>query len=586
MRDRKLLGVLGLALMGLGVYRFRRQFLSRWLGLRPVRHKVVVQRGLQVTMQDGVCLATDHYAPVSKRLLPTILMRTPYGRSGSAGWSGLLPDFLAQRFAERGYNVIVQDVRGRFDSQGEFDPFTYEVSDGRATLAWIEKQNWFNGVLGMWGQSYLGYVQWAVAPGGPLYLKALVPAISGSQLSTLAWRDRAFSLDTLLHWLLHLETMHQARGRGGALRLGKFSPRWQERQIARAIKCLPISQADEMATGKTAPFYQVWLEGPPEESPEEGGLYPKLDVQHVTAAVHLIGGWHDILLRETLYDYAALRKSGRQPYLTIGPWGHVDFECTWESLRQGIDWFDAQLKGDHYSLRAAPVRVYVTGAEGWRDLESWPPLVQPERYFLHGSSDARGKRAGSLSRQGPEGDNPPTTYCYDPAHPTPALGGALMSQHAGSYDNRSLESRPDVLTFTSAPLEQGLEIMGETNLVLFARSSLEHTDFFARLCDVHPNGRSMNICDGLLRLSPGRVAPQADGSLRLELNLWPSAHRFQAGHRLRLQVSSGAHPRWNRNLGTGEPLRYATRMQSAQQEIFHDPEHCSVLILPVSGSGG
>jgi hypothetical protein len=330
---------------------------------------------------------------------------------------------------------------------------------------------------------------------------------------------------------------------------------------------------DSVLTGKQVPYFQNWVE---HSSPSDEYWQPVLHQSRlgaVTAAVHLISGWYDILLRETLADYQTLRSGGSQPYLTIGPWAHDDLALDTESLRQGLAWFDAHLKGDQSYLRRMPVRIYVMGEGRWREMESWPPAARELSLFL--DSD------GTLSIDPPQ-DSAPDGYVYDPAKPTPALGGALMSRHAGMKDNRALEARPDVLTYTTQPLDNDLEVIGAARLLLFASSSREHTDFFARLCEVKPDGRSMNITDGFLRVVPGNSARQADGSLSLVIRLWPTAHRFQRGNRLRLQLSSGAHPRWTRNPGTGEPLATASRLFPAEQKISHDDSCPSALILPVS----
>jgi hypothetical protein len=214
------------------------------------------------------------------------------------------------------------------------------------------------------------------------------------------------------------------------------------------------------------------------------------------------------------------------------------------------------------------------GANEWRELDTFPPPACPTYYYLHAE--------GRLSTELPGSDSAPDTYCYDPADPTPAVGGAFLGfAGAGAQDNRALEARADVLCYTTPPLAQEVEIVGQVQLTLFAHSSLSHTDFFGRLCDVAPDGRSINICDGLFRVVPGRGEIQADGSLQVKLDLWATAHRFQPGHRIRLQVSSGAHPRWNRNLGTGDDPSTSTRMLVAEQTIYHDSAHPSALVLPV-----
>jgi putative CocE/NonD family hydrolase len=297
-------------------------------------------------------------------------------------------------------------------------------------------------------------------------------------------------------------------------------------------------------------------------------------VSRVTAPVHLVGGWYDYYLRGLLRDYHALVATGHRPYLTIGPWYHGQPEGLLAGLRAGLAWFDAHLKGQRAALREDPVRIRVMGQETWRDLDAFPPPVRLVRYYLH--------PAGGLSTGPPPPGGAPDSYRYDPADPTPAVGGALLAlRGAGARDNRALEARPDVLCYTTEPLARDVEVAGLVRLELFARSSLAHTDFFGRLCDVAPDGRSTNVCDGLVRVAPGSDARQADGSLRLEIDLWATAYRFLEGHRLRLQVSSGAHPRWSRNLGTGESLTSGVGMAPADQAIYHDATYPSAIVLPV-----
>ncbi len=573
MAKRRTLGVLGLGLLGLGLYQFRRQLFSRLLHLRPARHEVMASRNLQIQMPDGVILYADHYAPRETRLFPTILIRTPYGRNRASGVTGFLPDFVAKRFAERGYNVVVQDVRGRFDSGGKFVPYVNEASDGRATLDWLERQTWFNGVLGMWGQSYLGYVQWALADGGPLYLKALVPSISGSSISISGFREHVLGMDTLFRWIMDLEALSHESRSDRWLKWLRMTPGLQDRVLKRAFNHLPLMEADRKLVGEPVIYYREWLaHADPQDAYWRPINFSPL-VAKTTAAVNLVSGWYDIFLRESLSDYLALRASGHAPYLTIGPWGHLDAECLWESMRQGVVWFDAILKGDRRKLRQSPVRIYVMGAGTWREMDSWPPSVQETHFYLQGRS--------GLSQSLPPADSPPDTYRYDPSNPTPALGGPLMSRQAGSYDNRSLEARPDVLTFTTEKLEQDMEIIGPLRLMLFVRSNQITCDFFGRVCDVFPDGRSMNVTDGLLRLLPADSPLQSDSSRQIIIELWPTAYRFIKGHALRLQVSSGAFPRFDRNPGTNEPFGLAVQLLPSEQTVFHDEQHPSVLILPV-----
>jgi putative CocE/NonD family hydrolase len=239
-----------------------------------------------------------------------------------------------------------------------------------------------------------------------------------------------------------------------------------------------------------------------------------------------------------------------------------------------LTWLRAHLKGDRSGLREAPVRLFVMGAKEWRDFADWPPPAQNERWHL--------QPGGALAQAAPPASEP-DHYRYDPADPTPAVGGNSLGdrKHMGAKDNRALEARPDVLVYTSAVLEQDMEVIGPVTADFYVRSSLEHTDFFARLCVVEASGKSINLCDGIVRLDPSAPAAEADGSRHLQINLWPTAYHFSRGQRIRVQVSSGAHPRFARNLGTGEPVATATKLVIADQTVYHDPEHPSAILLPI-----
>jgi putative CocE/NonD family hydrolase len=293
----------------------------------------------------------------------------------------------------------------------------------------------------------------------------------------------------------------------------------------------------------------------------------------VRAPAYLIGGWYDIFLQDLLADYAALRAAGQQPYLTVGPWQHIDSGLGRQSLQQCLDWLDYHLKGRAGRLREMPVRVYVMGANEWREMPDWPPPASERHYYLQ-------PHAG-LAPDLPPIDAGPDHYRYNPGDPTPSLGGPLFMTTAGAVDNAPLEARADVLVYTTSPLAHDLTVIGPVRAELFVHSSLEHTDFFARLCDVHPDGCSYNLCDGIVRLGPGLGERQPDGSLLIAVNMWATANRFAAGNAIRLQISSGAHPRFDRNLGTGELPGKGRDMRIAEQTVYLDAAHPSALVLPV-----
>jgi uncharacterized protein len=539
------------------------RLLARLAGLRPAHtHDVVVERDLPVPMPDGAVLLADRYVARRDERAPIVLLRSPYGRRTLFGLIGRL-------FAERGYQAVVQSVRGTFGSGGEFDAFRHEAADGRATLDWLAAQPWFGDSVAMMGPSYLGFVQWAVAADAPAYLRALAPQITASQFRSLTYPGESFSLRTPLSWiyLLHFQELP-------AWQVARASRR-QERALAPAYAHVPLNEVDTIAVGKPVKFFQDWLahNAPGDPFWEPVDFSRRLDA--VTAPVNLVAGWYDIFLPQQLADYVELRRAGQQPHLTIGPWIHLSIGVLFAALKESLGWFDAHLKGYGSRLRSSPVRIFVLGSKRWRDLPDWPPPATATRWYL--------QPAGRLASE-PAGDSPPDSYTYNPAHPTPSVGGTVLARDAGPRDNRKLEARPDVLTYTSAPLEDDLEVIGPVAVELYVQSSAGHTDFFARLCDVSPRGRSTNICDGLLRLWPGRFEPAADGTTCARISLWPTACCFRKGHRLRVQVSSGAHPRFSRNLGSGEPLATATTFRVAEQRIWHDAAHPSAIVLPITNA--
>jgi len=537
------------------------RFLSQAMRLPPAKTTdVQVQRDLRVPMHDGVTLLADRYSPAGTDRPPLVLVRCPYGRRGIWG------TMAGRLFAERGFQSVVQSCRGTFGSGGRLDPFgRAEQDDGLATVEWLREQPWYPGSFGTWGPSYLGMTQWALASLGLPDHKAMAILVSTTRPREMIEAGGSFALQTMLEWV---DQVARQERRGAML-----TQALRARALGALAGQLPLGDLDRLATGATASYWQDWLAGGDEFwDRHQYGTGP----QQTAAAVAMIGGWHDIFLPAQLRDYAALRQAGHEPQLTIGPWRHADQQAAASWLRAGLEFLGEELGGTPADGQASPVRIFVTGAEEWRWLPSWPPPGVPQTWYLQSH--------GGLAMTAPPGVSPPDTYTYDPADPTPNVGGAVGSQGRARVDNRILEVRPDVLTFTTTRLDADLEVIGVPAVDLHVSSDRLHTDFFARLCEVDPAGQSLNICDGLLRLSPGQPEAATDGTRRVQFELWPVAHRFRAGNRLRLQVSSGAHPRYARNTGTGEPMAMATTLVTAQQAVYHDPARPSAVILPVAAS--
>jgi uncharacterized protein len=303
-------------------------------------------------------------------------------------------------------------------------------------------------------------------------------------------------------------------------------------------------------------------------------------VAKVNARVQMITGWYDAFTPWQLQDFAELQRAGRPPQLMIGPWAHTTEDLVGTGVRQGLAWLRGHLLADARLIDPTPVRLFVTGERsggGWRRYERWPPDESAQRRMWISGRD---RLSWDPPRASPGGGS---RYRYDPADPTPSFGGPIMLATKPVRDNRPLEARADVLVFTTAPLQEAVEAIGEARVELWVRASQPYFDLFARVCDVDPEGASWNVCDALASVAPARFRrSDEDGTWRVQFDLWPVAHRFAAGNRIRLQVSSGAHPRYVRNPGTGEDPLAAKTLRAVDVELVYGPQHPSSLVLPVS----
>ncbi|GAA0274650.1 CocE/NonD family hydrolase [Cryptosporangium japonicum] len=515
----------------------------------PITRDVVCEKDLRIPMSDGVELLANRWTPRDGGDgLPTALLRTPYGRGGAFGTG------LARPLAERGYQVLIQSTRGGFGSGGTFDPLRQERADGLATLDWLVEQPWSDTIV-LFGMSYLGYVQWAVADALPPQVRALIPIVTESALTLEFLRADGRSLEAPVGWGVMVSLQERPFARLRQLT--------QERRTDRAFRSLPLSSADVAASGVRSAYVQDVL-AHDARAPRWAELDHTHRVASVTAPVSSIAGWYDIFLPGQLRDFRLLREAGNPARLTVGPWTHVDFHNT--PFTEALDFGLAYARGEEPKPRP-PVRLYVGGQDLWRDFESWPPPgYSPSRWYLSSGGVLGAEAAGE-----------PDRYRYDPADPTPAVGGVRLVRGggAGRVDNTALEARPDVLTYTTPVLTDDVEVIGEVSAEIWFSSSVRHADVFVRLCDVDPAGTSWNVCDGLVSLT------SADEVTRADVTLWPTAYRFRRGHRIRVQVSSGAFPRFARNPGSGEPLASATTLLAADQQVHHDAAHPSAIVLPL-----
>jgi putative CocE/NonD family hydrolase len=531
---------------------------------RAQTHDVVCERDLRAGMDDGAVLMADRWVARARRdhRQPTVLVRSPYGRRQVVGL------VFGRLLAERGFQVVIQSVRGTFGSEGEFTPFE-ERADGLTTLRWIRAQPWHDGPVGMFGPSYLGLVQWAVAAEAGDGLGALAVQVSASQFYGQTYPGGSISLESTASWMVFVAAQESL--------LAPLAIQRRLRRLPSLFSELPLRDLDQRATGAQVAWYRQGLGSHAREDTYWATRDFAAGVAQVDVPVQLIGGWYDILLPWMLEDFGVLQAAGRRTQLIIGPWTHTAPGLVSASLKDGAGWLRAHLLGDSRQMLDDAVRVFVTGDRphgGWRSLPRWPPPdMRPRRFWL--------ARGGSLVGSEPAGGvQPGDRYRYDPSDPTPSLGGPVLLAREPVVDNRPLETRPDVLVYTSEPLPEPFEAIGPVSVELWVRTSSPYFDLFARVCDVDPGGVSRNVCDALQRVAPEWFEQAADGSRRVAFELWPTAHRFAAGHRVRLQVSSGAHPRYARNPGTGEDPMTATRLKEVDVELLHDAAHPSVLILP------
>jgi uncharacterized protein len=579
-------------------------------------HQIAVDFDVPAKMRDGVILRANIYRPVGEGQWPVLLTRLPYGKDFALGSSALDP----AQVARRGYVVIVQDTRGRFTSEGNWEPMRNEAEDGYDTVEWASKLHYSNGSVGMYGVSYFGFTQWSTLIQGPSSLKAAIPIMTwNNPLNGVQFRGGALELGTLANWQLSM-------GINVLMRRHSTDPRTLGAAMYQLIQdidtlgtqgyhSLPLKEFEPLVRNDVAPDFFLTI-----TSPMDRKLVDPMTIagkhEQVTAPTFNIGGWYDIFLQDTIENFRIMRTQGstpeaRQSKLLIGPWIHGGFTNPVGELNFGMGataamidlqvdlmslqlrWFDHFLKGvDTGMTSEAPIKLFVMGANVWRDEQEWPLARAVEtRYYLHSNGHANSlKGDGTLSTTLPETETA-DHYDYDPANPVLTLGGALLMTpefRAGPFDQTPVENRDDVLVYATPVLEQDVEVTGPISVHLWATSTAPDTDFVARLVDVHPNGYAQNLTDGIIRARYRDFAHGGQPSLiepgqtyEYEIDLWATSNLFKKGHQIRVDITSSCFPRWNRNLNTGEEFGGSNEMVVAHQMILHDADHPSYIVLPV-----
>ena len=576
--------------------------------------RIVVDKDLQVGMRDGVRLSTDVYRPDIREPAPTLVMRLPYNKE--------LPQLTnfalhVMRGAKSGYAVVIQDTRGRYASGGTFNPYLDESSDGADTIEWAASQPWSSGATGMVGGSYFGATQWAAASTGPPALRAIAPVLTSNGFyDNWTYQGGAFQLSFKLLWSLQsLSLGHIVRGMGRgeatAADLGQLIDAIDS--VSSLYRRTPLMEATPLKD--LAPYYFDWLHHPRyDEFWQATALSERYEA--VTVPALNVGGWYDLFLGGTIANYVGMTQRGgsmqarNQQRLLIGPWSHgvrsgffperaFGFKAGADAIDltgMQLRWFDWLLQGRDTGIESEkPVRLFVMGADKWRDADDWPlPGTEYQAFHLHSSGRANfSADDGQLSTEGPA-EEPPDVFLYDPRDPVPTHGGAVympalqIGLNAEPRDQQPVEQRRDVLCYTTPPLTQPVEVIGPVRLVLHVSSSAPDTDFTGKLVDVFPDGRAINLTDGILRVryreSLAKPSLMRPGEVyRIAVDLVATANLFRVGHRIRLEVSSSNFPRFDRNTNTGGIIaeENETDMTPAVNRVHHTPSYPSQLVLPV-----
>jgi uncharacterized protein len=570
---------------------------------------VIVDRDVWITMRDGVRLQADVWRPSTTGRYPVLLQRTPYNRADSFAVivnAGIEP----LRAVSEGFVVVIQDTRGRFGSEGVFDPFRTEAVDGFDTIEWLGAQPYSNGRVGMYGASYYAATQLLAATANPPALRAIAPQATASDYhDDWTYRGGALQLGFTLYWALGLAGAEAQRRRAAGENIDAIEGELQKLgdDPWAAYQARPLAGLD--ALGELLPAWNDWLAHPGRDD-----FWRSISIaehfEHIDVPALHIGGWFDIFLHGTLANYHGLstRTDAAQQRLVIGPWAHaVAYDALGEVeygagasaaaldlTRLQLDWFAGFLKPDATPVASAPVRVFMMGENAWRDEDAWPPTrAHKERFYLDGSADHVGGFTGVLSGHFPE-EGQSATFTFDPADPVPTTGGATflpgayVGLHSGQRDQRAVEQRPDVLTYTTHPLEEDLELCGPVSVTVWASTSAEDTDWTAKLVDVHPDGRALSVCDGIIRAryesgtqDEEFVPPGIVRAYRIDLGA--TAIAIGRGHAIRVEISSSNFPRFDINPGYRGDVATATTddLVVATQQVFHGGAYPSHLELSV-----
>ena len=578
--------------------------LSTVASMAQTAPQFVVEKGVAMKTRDGVTLRADIYRPSADGQYPVLLTRTPYNKDNMSP--------IGRNGAARGFIVVIQDVRGRYTSEGDWYPFKYEINDGYDTVEWAAALPHSNGKVGMFSGSYVGATQMLAAIGHPPHLAGICPIVTASNYhENWTYQGGAFEQWFNESWTSGLaqDTLNRGIQRDTNPLVGDQVLPLNQYPIFNIAT--PHSGSD--LTHILAPYFIDWLAHPTYDSYwkqwsiEEN--YPNIQVPALT-----IAAWYDIFQGGSLRNYMGLKAhAGNQPardgqHLIVAIGGHsgwgqtvgqVDFgpQAPFDENTVILDWYDYLFLGKQNEFaNGKPVKIFVMGKNEWRFEDRWPlERAKETRYGLFALHPANGvSGSGALLEPGVmmrTSGMPSDTYTYNPANPVPTVGGPLCcdGNHLapGPRDQQQVEARPDVLIYSTPPLDQDLEVTGPVTLDLYASTSAADTDFAAKLVDVYPDGKAINLTEGILRAryresTIGEPKPITPGQIyEYKIDMWSTSNVFLKGHRIRLEVSSSNFPRFDRNLNTGKDASTDATMVKATNTIYHDSAHPSALILPV-----
>jgi len=538
-------------------------------GAEPV-YQVIHETKVPVPMRDGVKLAAEIFRPDAPGKFPVVMLLRYFREGADRG----------EFFARRGYVVALVDCRGRYDSEGTWVPYVHEPQDGYDAQQWLGVQPWSTGKIGTFGISYNGFTQLMPAPLASPHLKCLCPHEAQQTNFGHLYNDGVMQLNVVFEFGLFTK-------QGGQTQriLPVRDPHYRRLPLLTPVDEFPGVQhiKDWFRHCRYDDYWKSY------------GIKEKHD--RIKVPAYFFTGWYDNLCHEGWRNFTGFRQHGgseaarRGTKILVGPWTHGGSYGLPGLLDLHLRWYDHWLKGiDNGIDREPPIKIYVMGADKWREENEWPlARTQFTRFYLDsdgGAASAGGN--GRLRRDPPKGDSLPDQFVYDPENPVYTLGGQI-STHGdvwGPRDRRTVQQRPDVLVYTTAPLEADLEVTGPVELTLYAASSAVDTDFTATLTDVHPDGAAIHICEGIrgvtFRDSLENPTPIEPGKIyRYTISLWETSMVVKRGHRIRLEISSSNFPRYARNQNTGLPLGASAEVKTARQTVYHDAEHATHLLLPV-----